>query len=196
MNFLPAIENPWDLLDWIRSNPIQHEIPESTAQYGKLTEDAKVYGDVEIQPYTLISGTVITGKNCFIGPFCLIRGPVVLGDNVVIGPHCEVARSIIKTGSIIAHKNIVLDSVLEENVQFAGFVSNANKAVKGYVTVCYEGKSERRSGSYGVYVQENSIISGMSGFAPGATLPPNSRVLKPSFIFGNGKTTAMLDFSL
>lgn len=65
-----------------------------------------------IHPTSLISSSVILGKNVDIGPYCIIHDGVIIGDNSKIEAYCEVgySTSLAKKNSLLIGKNSLIRS--------------------------------------------------------------------------------------
>jgi len=127
--FFQDITYPWSILD---INQHLLEQMQGDDLRGMVEAGATIKGNVKIGEGTLIKagayieGPVVIGMNCNIGPNCYIRPGTSIANNCVVGNGCEVKNSIIMDNTHIAHLCYVGDSVLSENVNFAGGTITAN----------------------------------------------------------------------
>lgn len=144
--------------------------------------------DVEIQQNAVIMGDVKFGKGCRLGPFSFLRGPLILGDNVKIGPYVEVTRSIVLDNTIIAHKNIIVDSMIGSNVHFSGFATTCNLPTgRAFVKACFNDLVVELDHKYGCAIEDH-VDLGINVFVmPGAHIGSGEAVLGPSIVYGRGK---------
>ena len=131
---------------------------------------------------------VVTGPGCRIGPFSVLRGPMILGDNVKIGPHAEIARTIILDNTVIAHKNVILDSIIGESAHISGRVGTANKPTgRNTINGFFNDKATVLSNRYGCSIGDHADLGVDIIIMPGSHIKENSTTFGPSIIYGNGK---------
>ncbi len=137
-----------------------------------------------ISKQALIVGPVYIGNNVKIGDFTKIVGPTYIGDNVILGDHTlvreshvgnnaligggsEVARSYIGE-KVMAHRNYVGDSVLDEGVLMGAGAVTANFR--------FDGKSIRDSKlqKLGAIIGKNSKVGVNSTLLPGVKIGTNT----------------------
>lgn len=99
---------------------------------GTVEENVVIKGKVvlpkssTIKSGTYIEGNVIVGENSVIGPNAYLRESVVIGNNCKIGFSVEVKNSVFGNDTHVPHLSYVGDSVLADNVNFAGTSITAN----------------------------------------------------------------------
>jgi bifunctional UDP-N-acetylglucosamine pyrophosphorylase/glucosamine-1-phosphate N-acetyltransferase len=81
--------------------------------------------NVIIDDYCKIVGPSYIGKGSFIGMNSLIRN-CEIGEETKVGFSCELARSYFTGHDKISHQNVILDSVIGENVWFGGYTGTTN----------------------------------------------------------------------
>jgi carbonic anhydrase/acetyltransferase-like protein (isoleucine patch superfamily) len=96
-------------------------IPKSTIIDGPcIIEDG-----VSIDDFCKIKGPTYIGKGSFIGMSSLIRN-CMIGNNTRIGFNCEIGRSYFVGRDIIPHQNVIVDSLVGENVWFGAYSATLN----------------------------------------------------------------------
>lgn len=78
-----------------------------------------------IDDFSKIKGPSYIGKGSFIGMRSLVRN-CMLENNTRIGFNCEIGKSYFAGNDRISHQNIILDSIIGENVWFGGYSGTAN----------------------------------------------------------------------
>ncbi len=187
----PDFEKPWEIIDHLRSIELKPNMPikEVTGLPG-----ATVYcgNNVEIQPYSLFTGEVILCDDVRIGPFCFIRGPVVVGKRSMIGPHSEIIRTVIQTGTTLAHKNLIGDSIIGKNCNLAGFTTICNfSGMRKSVKAHYKDEVMQYEDKYGAYIGDNTWMGALTILMPGAYVKPNSEIIGQCVVYGNTKIRQM-----
>ncbi|HYZ60460.1 MAG TPA: hypothetical protein VE544_12450, partial [Nitrososphaeraceae archaeon] len=96
-------------------------IPKSTVIDGPcIIEDG-----VSIDDFCKIKGPTYIGKGSFIGMSSLIRN-CMIGNNTRIGFNCEIGRSYFVGRDIVPHQNVIVDSLVGENVWFGAYSATDN----------------------------------------------------------------------
>lgn len=96
-------------------------IPKSTIIDGPcIIEDG-----VSIDDFCKIKGPTYIGKRSFIGMSSLIRN-CMIGNNTHIGFNCEIGRSYFVGRDIVPHQNVIVDSLVGENVWFGAYSATLN----------------------------------------------------------------------
>jgi UDP-N-acetylglucosamine diphosphorylase / glucose-1-phosphate thymidylyltransferase / UDP-N-acetylgalactosamine diphosphorylase / glucosamine-1-phosphate N-acetyltransferase / galactosamine-1-phosphate N-acetyltransferase len=80
---------------------------------------------VVLDDFCKIKGPTYIGKNSFIGMGSLIRNSV-LEYNTKIGFNCEIGKSYFAGNDKISHHNVILDTIVGQNVWFGGYSGTAN----------------------------------------------------------------------
>ena len=137
----------------------------------------------------MLRGGIFVGRNVVLGPFCFIRGPVFLGDNVTIGPYCEVARSIICRGTMLGHKNTVIDSIIGRDCLLSGYIGLCNNTLEvgREVKVWYQGAFTRFTGKFGAVIEDNVRMGIAVSVMPGTHISSGRNITGPVTVYGDGK---------
>jgi acetyltransferase-like isoleucine patch superfamily enzyme len=80
---------------------------------------------VTIDDFCKIKGPTYIGKGSFIGMSSLIRN-CMIGSETHIGFNCEVGRSYLLGHDKIPHQNVIVDSLIGENVWFGAYSVTLN----------------------------------------------------------------------
>jgi UDP-N-acetylglucosamine diphosphorylase / glucose-1-phosphate thymidylyltransferase / UDP-N-acetylgalactosamine diphosphorylase / glucosamine-1-phosphate N-acetyltransferase / galactosamine-1-phosphate N-acetyltransferase len=80
---------------------------------------------VTIDDFCKIKGPTYIGKESFIGMSSLIRN-CMIGSETHIGFNCEVGRSYLLGHDKIPHQNVIVDSLIGENVWFGAYSVTLN----------------------------------------------------------------------
>lgn len=182
---VPQLRYPWQYLEFLRGDwqPRCNWLSVKGSQQGM---EYRMSGETPTkQPYVVITGDVVFGRNIRIGPFSFLRGPLVIGDNVMIGPHVELARSIVMDGAKISHKNIVVDSMIGEKAHLAGFTTTCNKCTgREFVNATYYGESREVYAKYGCCIGHEAQLGAGIYLMPGACVYEKSAIPGPAVIYG------------
>ncbi len=175
---IKTIVYPWDLL--ISMKEILKEITET-----------KISPSASIASSSIIQGPCIIGDNVIIDDFCKIKGPVYIGNNSIIGTgslvrncmigentkigfSCEISNSYLRGNDVMAHLNIVAESVIGENVWFAGNTATANVLLTKQ-NIKYDlgkGKSvDTGTFRFGAFIGNNCKIGASVIILPGRQIP-------------------------
>jgi bifunctional UDP-N-acetylglucosamine pyrophosphorylase/glucosamine-1-phosphate N-acetyltransferase len=99
---------------------------------GKVEKNVVIKGNIIIgknsvvKSNSYIEGPVMIGEDCTIGPNCYLRPSTTIGNNCKIGFEVEIKNSIISDHTNVPHLSYIGDSILGENVNFAGGSITAN----------------------------------------------------------------------
>ena len=169
------IKYPWDL-HYVIQKVLQDEVTHvSISPNASISKSTVIDGpciiedDVTIDDFCKIKGPTYISKGSFIGMSSLIRN-CMLGNKTRIGFNCEVARSYLLGGDKISHQNILLDSIIGENVWFGAYAATLN-ALSTKQKISYEiekGKSiDTGIDRFGALVGNNCTISTSVIIMPG-----------------------------
>ena len=121
---------PWDF-HYIIRRILQEELTESISPNASLSKSTIIDGpciiedDVTIDDFCKIKGPTYIGKGSFIGMTSLIRN-CMLGNETRIGFNCEIGRSYFAGHDKIPHQNVIVDSLIGENVWFGAYSATLN----------------------------------------------------------------------
>jgi carbonic anhydrase/acetyltransferase-like protein (isoleucine patch superfamily) len=164
---------PWDF-HYIIRRILQEELTESISPNASLSKSTIIDGpciiedDVTIDDFCKIKGPTYIGKGSLIGMTSLIRN-CMLGNETRIGFNCEIGRSYFAGHDKIPHQNVIVDSLIGENVWFGAY-SAVDNVLPEEQTILYE------------IAKGNAIDTGMNHF--GAVIGNNctistSVIIKP-----------------
>ena len=164
---------PWDF-HYIIRRILQEELTESISPNASLSKSTIIDGpciiedDVTIDDFCKIKGPTYIGKGSLIGMSSLIRN-CMLGNETRIGFNCEIGRSYFAGHDKIPHQNVIVDSLIGENVWFGAY-SAVDNVLPEEQTILYE------------IAKGNAIDTGMDHF--GAVIGNNctistSVIIKP-----------------
>lgn len=169
------IKYPWDLhyvIQKVLQDEVTHVSISPNASISKTTVfdgPCIIEDDVTIDDFCKIKGPTYISKGSFIGMSSLIRN-CMLGNKTRIGFNCEVARSYLLGGDKISQQNILIDSIIGENVWFGAYAATLN-ALSTKQKISYEiekGKSiDTGIDRFGALVGNNCTISTSVIIMPG-----------------------------
>ena len=169
------IKYPWDL-HYVIQKILQEEVTQvSISPNASISKSTVIDGpciiedDVTIDDFCKIKGPTYISKGSFIGMSSLIRN-CMMGDKTRIGFNCEIARSYLLGGDKISQQNILVDSIIGENVWFGAYAATLN-ALSTKQKISYEiekGKSiDTGIDRFGALVGNNCTISTSVIIMPG-----------------------------
>ena len=102
-----------------------------------------IWSKANVAQSSIINGPCIIEDDVIIDDFCKVIGPTyiaigsfigmsslfiksMLGINTKIGLNCDIARTYFEGHDMIAHQNVILDSIIGKNVWFGGYSGTAN----------------------------------------------------------------------
>ena len=187
---IDTIQYPWDylrLLQEVLNNHVLESKISSSAVIPKTTVidgPCIIEDNVVIDDFCKIKGPIFIGKDCFIGMGSLVRN-CMFGSKTSIGFNCEISKCYFAGQTQIAHHNVILDSVMGENVWFGGYSGTANvlltkKNVKYQID---DTLIDTGTDHFGSVVGNNSSVGAAVIILPGRQLPANSSI-QAGTIFG------------
>ena len=177
---------PWDF-HYIIQKILQNELTQaSISPNASISKSTIIDGpciiedDVTIDDFCKIKGPTYISKGSFIGMSSLIRN-CMMGNDTRIGFNCEIARSYFLGRDKISHQNVILDSIIGENVWFGGYSVTLN-ALSTKQKVMYEiekGKSiDTGVDHFGAVIGNNCTISTSVIILPGRHIQADT-MIKP-----------------
>ena len=179
--YADLITYPWDFLN-ISQKILQEEIKESkispTASIAKssiVEGPCIISDDVIVDDFCKIKGPTYIGKGSYIGMGSLIRN-CIFNDETRIGFHCEIGKSYFAGHDKISHQNVILDSIIGENVWFGGYSGTANVLLDRQNVKYRIGDTLVNTGTdhFGAVVGNNCAIGASVIILPGRHVSPNS----------------------
>jgi acetyltransferase-like isoleucine patch superfamily enzyme len=172
---------PWDFLN-ISQKILHEEVKESkispTASIAKssiVEGPCIISDDVIVDDFCKIKGPTYIGKGSYIGMGSLIRN-CIFNDETRIGFHCEIGKSYFAGHDKISHQNVILDSIIGENVWFGGYSGTANVLLDRQNVKYRIGDTLINTGTdhFGAVVGNNCAIGASVIILPGRHVSPNS----------------------
>jgi carbonic anhydrase/acetyltransferase-like protein (isoleucine patch superfamily) len=188
---IDSIVYPWDFLNAIKrilSEEVKHTKISSNASVAKtsiIEGPCIIEDDVVIDDFSKIKGPTYISSGSFIGMSSLIRN-CMIGNDSQIGFNCEIAKSYFAGYDKIAHQNVILDSILGENVWFGGYSGTANVLLtrKNIRYEIGDGRSiDTGTNHFGAVVGNNCAIGASVIILPGKQIPSHS-IIQAGTIFG------------
>jgi UDP-N-acetylglucosamine diphosphorylase / glucose-1-phosphate thymidylyltransferase / UDP-N-acetylgalactosamine diphosphorylase / glucosamine-1-phosphate N-acetyltransferase / galactosamine-1-phosphate N-acetyltransferase len=122
---------PWDF-HYIVQRILREELTEgsvspnaSIAKSSIIDGPSIIEDGVTIDDFCKIKGPTYIGKGSFIGMSSLIRN-CMIGNDSRIGFNCEIGRSYLAGRDKIPHQNVIVDSLIGDNVWFGAFSATLN----------------------------------------------------------------------
>jgi UDP-N-acetylglucosamine diphosphorylase / glucose-1-phosphate thymidylyltransferase / UDP-N-acetylgalactosamine diphosphorylase / glucosamine-1-phosphate N-acetyltransferase / galactosamine-1-phosphate N-acetyltransferase len=182
--FIDKITYPWDFLNAMKKTlyqDISQAIisPNASVCSSSLIEGPCIIEDnVVVDDFCKVKGPAYIGSGSFIGMGSLVRN-CNIGDNTKIGFNCEISRTYFQGNGEIAHHNVILDSIIGNNVWFGGYSGTAN-VLLNKKNIRYEiGQGElidTGTNSFGTVIGNNSAIGASVIILPGRQVPTNAVV--------------------
>mgnify|MGYP003288195611 CR=1 FL=1 len=122
---------PWDF-HYIVQRILREELteasvsPNASISKSSIIDGPSIIEDgVTIDDFCKIKGPTYIGKGSFIGMSSLIRNCMV-GNDTRIGFNCEIGRTYLLGRDKIPHQNVIVDSLIGDNVWFGAFSATLN----------------------------------------------------------------------
>jgi NDP-sugar pyrophosphorylase family protein len=187
---IDTIQYPWDYLKAIKNILDNYVLESKISPSAKISKTTVIEGpciieeNVVIDDFCKIKGPIFIGKGSFVGMGSLVRN-CMFGEKTSIGFNCEISKSYFSGHTEIAHHNVILDSVIGENVWFGGYSGTANvlltkKNVKYQIN---DALVDTGINHFGAVVGDNSAVGAAVIILPGRQIPPNSTI-QAGTIFG------------
>jgi carbonic anhydrase/acetyltransferase-like protein (isoleucine patch superfamily) len=190
---IDAVIYPWDFLKLIQKvlcDNIKDTIisPDASIAKSSIIEGPCIIEDgVTIDDFCKIKGPTYIGKGSFIGMSSLIRN-CMIGEKTRIGFNCEIARSYFAGHDKMAHQNVILDSIIAQDVWFGGYSGTANVLLNKQ-NIRYELNGQlidTGTNHFGAVVGNNCSVGASVIILPGRQVPNNS-IIQAGTIFGKKK---------
>lgn len=189
--FMESIIYPWDFLNLVQK-VLHEEVTQnlispnaSIAKSSIIEGPCLIEDDVKIDDFCKIKGPIFIGKGSYVGMSSLIRN-CMFGNETRIGFNCEIGRSYLAGHDKISHQNVILDSIIGENVWFGGYSGTANVLLtQGNIRyeICSGNLVDTGTNHFGAVVGNNSAIGASVIILPGRQVPPNT-MIQAGTIFG------------
>ncbi|MGA7900351.1 MAG: hypothetical protein WCA39_15980 [Nitrososphaeraceae archaeon] len=190
-----SVVYPWDFLDIVQKTlkaEVTHTIISpnaSVARTSVIEGPCIIEDDVIIDDFCKIKGPTYISNGSHVGMSSLVRN-CMFGRGTRIGFNCEIAKSYFAGNAKISHQNVILDSIIGENVWFGGYSGTANvllsrKNIKYEIFNELGEKSLLDTGldHFGAVVGENCAIGASVIILPGRQIPQDT-VIQAGTIYG------------
>ena len=190
---IETIMYPWDFLATVQKilyDEVTEQVISSTASIAEtsiIKGPCIIEDGVCVDDFCKIIGPAYLSKDSFIGMSSLVRN-CVLGNKTKIGFNCEIGRTYFGGNSKISHQNVILDSVIGENVWFGGYSGTANVLLtRGNIKYAV-GKDLVDTGTdhFGAVVGNNCAVGASVIILPGRQVPSDS-FIQAGTIFGTAE---------
>lgn len=117
------------------------------------------------------------GRNCFIGMGSLVRNSI-LEQNTKIGFKCEITKSYFVGNDKVSHHNVILDSIVGQNVWFGGYAGTVNVS-SDRKNVKYEIDNtlvDTGTDHFGSVIGDSCCIGTSAIIMPGRKVLPNTHI--------------------
>lgn len=174
---------PWNFLDILQKLLYEELKQVKISSKASVSESSIIEGpciiedDVIIDDYCKIKGPSYIGKGSFIGMNSLVRN-CAIGEETQIGFNCELAASYFAGHDKISHQNVILDSVIGENVWFGGYTATTN-VLPDMKNIKYEIDGvlvDTGTNQFGAVVGNNCAVGASVIILPGIQILPTSVV--------------------
>ncbi len=177
------INYPWDFLKSVQ------KILDNEVTSTKISSKAK------ISKTSIIEGPCIIEKGVVIDDFCKIKGPTYIGENSFIGMgslvrnsmlerntrigfNCEIGKSYFAGNDKISHHNVILDTIVGQNVWFGGYSGTANVLLdrKNVRYKIRDNYMDTGTDHFGSVIGNNCSIGASVIILPGRRVSSNSMI--------------------
>ena len=167
---------PWDF-HYIVQRILREELteasvsPNASISKSSIIDGPSIIEDgVTIDDFCKIKGPTYIGKGSFIGMSSLIRNCMV-GNDTRIGFNCEIGRTYLLGRDKIPHQNVIVDSLIGDNVWFGAF-SATDSVLPLEKRIAYEidkgNAIDTGMDHFGAVIGNNCTISTSVIFKPGS----------------------------
>ena len=174
---------PWDF-HYIIRRILQEELIESISPDASLSKSTIIDGPciiedgVTIDDFCKIKGPTYIGKGSLIGMSSLIRN-CMLGNETRIGFNCEIGRSYFTGHDKIPHQNVIVDSLIGENVWFGAY-SAVDNVLPQEGKILYEiskgNAIDTGMDHFGAVIGNNSTLSTSVIIKPGSHIQADTLI--------------------
>ena len=177
------INYPWDFLKAVQKILDNEVTSTKISSKAKISKTSIIEGPciiekgVVIDDFCKIKGPAYIGENSFVGMGSLVRN-IMLERNTRIGFNCEIGKSYFAGNDKISHHNVILDTIVGQNVWFGGYSGTANVLLDRR-NIRYEVKNnlvDTGLDHFGSVVGNNCCIGASVIILPGRKVPPNTMI--------------------
>lgn len=180
---IDEINYPWDFLKSVQKILDMEVTSTKVSSKAKISKTSILEGPciiekgVVIDDFCKIKGPVYIGENSFIGMGSLVRNSII-ERNTRIGFNCEIGKSYFAGNDKVSHHNVILDTIVGQNVWFGGYSGTANvlldrRSVRYKVN---DTLMDTGTDHFGSVIGNNCCIGASVIILPGRKIPSNSQI--------------------
>ena len=174
---------PWNFLNILQKLLYEELKQVKISSKASVSESSIIEGpciiedDVIIDDFCKIKGPSYISKGSYIGMNSLVRN-CAIGEETQIGFNCELAASYFAGHDKISHQNVILDSIIGENVWFGGYATTTNVLpdIKNIKYKIDDVLVDTGTNQFGAVVGNNCAIGASVIILPGIQILPTSVV--------------------
>jgi acetyltransferase-like isoleucine patch superfamily enzyme len=174
---------PWNFLNMLQKLLYEELKQVRISSKASVSESSIIEGpciiedDVIIDDFCKIKGPSYISKGSYIGMNSLVRN-CAIGLETQIGFNCELAASYFAGHDKISHQNVILDSIIGENVWFGGYATTTNVLpdIKNIKYKIDDVLVDTGTNQFGAVVGNNCAIGASVIILPGIQILPTSVV--------------------
>lgn len=174
---------PWNFLNMLQKLLYEELKQVRISSKASVSESSIIEGpciiedDVIIDDFCKIKGPSYISKGSYIGMNSLVRN-CAIGEETQIGFNCELAASYFAGHDKISHQNVILDSIIGENVWFGGYATTTNVLpdIKNIKYKIDDVLVDTGTNQFGAVVGNNCAIGASVIILPGIQILPTSVV--------------------
>jgi carbonic anhydrase/acetyltransferase-like protein (isoleucine patch superfamily) len=184
---------PWDF-HYIVQRILREELtegsvsPNASISKSSIIDGPSIIEDgVTIDDFCKIKGPTYIGKGSFIGMSSLIRN-CMIGNDSRIGFNCEIGRSYLVGHDKIPHQNVIVDSLIGDNVWFGAFSATLNVLFNRNKIPFELGKgiiTDTGMDHFGAVIGNNCTIGSSVTVFPGKHIHPDTAVPPETIVARN-----------
>ncbi len=178
-----VIRYPWDFLKCVHKI-MSKEITQTVISKNAIVSNTSIIkgpciieDGVVIDDFCKIIGPIYIGTNSFVGMGSLVRNSI-LEQNTKVGFNCEIGKSYFAGNDKISHHNVILDTIVGQNVWFGGYSGTANvlldrRNVKYRINDTF---IDTGSDHFGSVIEDNCCIGASVIILPGRRVRSNTHI--------------------
>lgn len=146
----------------------------------RIEDGFAIHRSAILESGTILKGRGIIGPRCFIAAGAYLRGGTYLAEDCILGPGSELKTSFLFARSKIAHLNFIGDSVIgaDVNIEAGAVIANHRNELGDKMIRIQVASEVIETGvdKFGALVGDNVRIGANAVIAPGALIPPGTKV--------------------
>ncbi|MDN5868431.1 MAG: hypothetical protein L0H55_13685, partial [Candidatus Nitrosocosmicus sp.] len=180
---IDEIKYPWDFLKSVQKILEREVTSTRISPRVKLSKTSIIEGPciieegVVLDDFCKIKGPAYIGRNSFIGMGSLVRNSI-LEQNTRIGFNCEISKSYFAGNDKISHHNVILDTIVGQNVWFGGYTGTANVLLdrRNIKYKINDTLVDTGTDHFGSVIGNNCCIGASVIILPGRKILPDSQI--------------------